>query len=152
MPELQVATEDWLSDIADTLDSEELLHGPKSLQDLHILLCNAAFVRRVVQIMLQRRVMLRRKRCCGVVLRPEDLEPPLLLFSYCGHGAAGCFFPVDCGRPCAREETCHRLQWSKWNFFGNPRNDETLQWTTGPICHHWPFVWWDSTKNKMNTC
>lgn len=57
---MKVATEDWLSDIADTLDSEEL---------------------------------------------PEDLEPPLLLFSYCGHGAAGCFFPVDCGRPCAREET-----------------------------------------------
>jgi len=54
---MKVATEEWLSDIAD-MDSE-----------------------------------------------PEDLEPPLLLFSYCGHGAAGCFFPVDCGRPCAREET-----------------------------------------------
>lgn len=36
---------------------------------------------------------------------PEPPEPPLLLFSYCGHGAAGCFFPVDCGRPCEREDT-----------------------------------------------
>lgn len=40
---------------------------------------------------------------------PKDLVDPgpplLILFSYCGHGAAGCFFPVDCGRPCGREDT-----------------------------------------------
>ncbi|CAJ1438390.1 unnamed protein product, partial [Effrenium voratum] len=34
----------------------------------------------------------------------REAEAPVLLCSFAGHGAAGAFFPVDCGRPSAREE------------------------------------------------
>lgn len=61
---MKVATEDWLSDIAETLSNSE--------PDVDVV---------------------------------SVTDEALLLFSYCGHGAAGCFFPVDCGRPCTREET-----------------------------------------------
>lgn len=36
----------------------------------------------------------------------RSFEPPLILtFVYCGHGSAGRFFPVDCPKPAAPEDT-----------------------------------------------
>lgn len=44
-----------------------------------------------------------REGCKGL---GRSQEPPLLLFLvFCGHGSAGKFFPVDCGKPVKPEET-----------------------------------------------
>ncbi|CAK9110019.1 unnamed protein product [Durusdinium trenchii] len=63
---LEVATEEWLSDVATAVDSFAEESSDRRFDD----------------------------------------EPPLLLLcSFCGHGAAGCFFPVDSKRPCPQEES-----------------------------------------------
>ena len=148
MPELQVATEDWLSDIADTLDSEELLHGPKKSP-------------RFAHFAVQRREC--QKSCSNYAANVETCWDGNAVVVLCWGPKIWnlhCYFSaivamvrlavfsqstaVGPAQERRRATDCDGPSEISLET-GNPRNDETLQWTTGPICHHWPFVWSDST-------